>query len=311
MLSKHLYEHVLLTPAQKGATLYAVSGYATATMATRHLQELQERKKAAHIRLIVGMTAKDGILEFNHKGLCKLAEKDNFKCSYVPENEIPVHTKAYAWFNGQSPLAGFVGSANYTQTAFFRQQKEAMDESNPTEILDYYKQLEKISCLCSHPDAQGLIREDEKTLTAWKESEVASSSDKECVKCSFLDRHGDLPQRSGLNWGQRPEQHRNPNQAYIRVPSHVASGNFFPERGAYFTLHTDDGQAMVCVRVQADGKALHTPQNNSLLGEYFRNRLGVPLDAPVKLQHLLDYGRTDATYYKIDDENYLMDFAVK
>ena len=308
MLSDNLYKHVLITPAEEGATLYAVSGYATATMAARHLQDLQGQKKNARIHLIVGMTAKDGILESNHRGLCALAEKNNFKCSYVLDNEIPVHTKAYAWFNGQSPLVGFVGSANYTQTAFFKQQKEAMDKSNPTEILDYYKKLEEISCQCSHSDAQGLIREDENVRIVREESEVHSAKFPN-VTCSFLDRTGQLPQRSGLNWGQRPEYHRNPNQAYIRVP--VEARDFFPKRGAFFTLLTDDGQVMVCVRAQDKGKALETPENNSLLGEYFRRRLGVPLGEPVELQHLRAYGRTDATYYKIDDENYVMDFSVK
>ena len=311
MISKDLYEHVLLTPAKKGATLYAVSGYATARMAIRHMKELKEQKKSAHVCLIVGMTAKSGISESNHKGFCELAEKGNFNCSYVPENEIPVHTKAYAWFNGQEPVAGFVGSANYTQTAFLKQrQKEVMDESNPMDILDCYKTLEKISCRCFHPDVQGLIRED-KSVRIMRESRPAQFPS---VVCSFLADNGELPQRSGLNWGQRPEYSREPNQAYIRVPAEAR--DFFPKRKVFFTLHTDDGQSMVCVGAQdredkIHGKAIETPQNNSLIGEYFRNRLGVPLDAPVKLQHLLDYGRTDATYYKIDDGNYWMDFSVK
>lgn len=60
---------------------------------------------------------------------------------------------------------------------------------------------------------------------------------------------------------------------------------------------------------QAYDKAITTPSNNSLLGEYFRNRLGVPNGAPVTKNDLLQYGRTDVTFYKIDDEQFYMDFS--
>jgi hypothetical protein len=41
-----------------------------------------------------------------------------------------------------------------------------------------------------------------------------------------------------------------------------------------------------------------------------KKRLGVPLGEHVKMEHLLKYGRTDIDFYKIDDENYYMDFSV-
>lgn len=58
------------------------------------------------------------------------------------------------------------------------------------------------------------------------------------------------------------------------------------------------------------GAGIETPHNNSLIGEYFRNRLGLPNGAFVKKEDLIRYGRTDVTFYKIDDENYYMDFSV-
>jgi hypothetical protein len=67
---------------------------------------------------------------------------------------------------------------------------------------------------------------------------------------------------------------------------------------------------MICVRAQDGGKGLHTTLNNSLLGTYFRYRLGVKEGEFVTKEHLLKYGRTDVTFYKIDNENYLLDFSV-
>jgi len=72
---------------------------------------------------------------------------------------------------------------------------------------------------------------------------------------------------------------------------------------------TDDNKVMICSRAQQNGKALRTPSNNSEIGIYFRQRLGVPLGDAVQLSDLENYGRTDVCFYKIDDETYFMDFS--
>lgn len=78
----------------------------------------------------------------------------------------------------------------------------------------------------------------------------------------------------------------------------------------HFTVLTDDNKVLICTRAQQNGKAIHTPHNNSLIGEYFRHRLGIPYGHSVTKEHLLSYGRTDIDFYKIDDETYSMDFSV-
>ncbi len=55
--------------------------------------------------------------------------------------------------------------------------------------------------------------------------------------------------------------------------------------------------------------AIQTPENNSFLGTYFRNRLNLASGAPVATQDLLRYGRTDIVIYKIADDEYHMDFS--
>ena len=40
-------------------------------------------------------------------------------------------------------------------------------------------------------------------------------------------------------------------------------------------------------------------------------RLGLPNGAYVRKDDLLAYGRTDVTFYKIDEEQYYMDFSVE
>ena len=113
--------------------------------------------------------------------------------------------------------------------------------------------------------------------------------------------------RSGLNWGQRPK--RNPNQAYLPVPSDVQKSGFFPPKGVTFVIECDDGAMFKCVIAQASGKAIETPEDNSLLGRYFRGRLGVDLGDPVALWHLTEYGRTAVEITRIGDLEYYLDFS--
>lgn len=325
MLTKDLFDEVLIQPAQNGANkLYIVSGYATAAMAFHHLEILKENNSQVEVELIVGMSPVDGLSQTNHKGFQELMQTvyaGNFSCSYL--TELPqVHSKIYAWFNNETPVCGFVGSANYTQMAFGKKQREAMTESDPQQGFDYFKELIPQTIYCNNIDAEGIVQiynarsyarvkrervsiqqETETTSVAVEPSLAGLSS----VKFSLLDRHGNLPQVSGLNWGQRPG--REHNQAYIKLPADIARTDFFPDRPTQFTVLTDDGKVLICSRAQDSSKAIHTPHNNSLIGEYFRNRLNLPNGAPVNLDDLLRYGRTDIIFYKIDDETYYMDFS--
>jgi hypothetical protein len=132
----------------------------------------------------------------------------------------------------------------------------------------------------------------------------------EFVSLPFTSKKGgelQVPKSSGLNWGQRPG--REQNQAYLSVPAYVQRSEFFPAAGVMFELTCDDGVVFQCVRAQANGKAIHTPANNSLFGLYFRNRLGVMPGYMVRLENLIAYGRSSADVYKIADGKYYLDFA--
>jgi hypothetical protein len=130
----------------------------------------------------------------------------------------------------------------------------------------------------------------------------------EKVRISLLDKSGNLPPISGLNWGQRPG--REPNQAYIRVPSTIYNTSFFPPIATHFTVLTDDNKVLICTTAQANGKAIETPHNNSLIGEYFRRRLNLPSGSLVTKEDLIKYGRADIVFFKLDDETYYLDFSV-
>ena len=141
------------------------------------------------------------------------------------------------------------------------------------------------------------------------------------VTISFLDKKGELPAISGLNWGKRLEKRihkktgelklvrRDPNQAYLSLKQDARKDGFLPERAFNFTLVTDDGKTFDCVVAQDGRKSIQTTNDNSLLGAYVRERIGVPSGGLVTAEDLERYGRTDYTIEKIDDETFLLDFS--
>lgn len=326
MITSHLFEQILINPVvkQDADELFVVSGYATAAMAFHHFQQLLKNDRSIKVHLIVGMTVQDGLSLSNHRGFQDLMSNHLagiFECSYIMEPP-PVHSKVYTWFRDGKPIEGFVGSANYSQKAFHTNQRETMGTCDPEDGYEYYQSLASDSIYCTHPDAEYFVQIFDDRYLARRKREALQDIDREekdrlvgisgldHVRVSFINKFGEVSQRSGLNWGQRPEYRREPNQAYIPLTADIYKTDFFPPIGQHFTVYTDDGKVLICSRAQQGGKAIHTPHNNSLIGEYFRRRLGVPNGHPVKLEHFQVYGRVDVDFYKIDEETYYMDFHV-
>lgn len=323
LFTDNLFSTVLLQPAHNSANdLYIVSGYASSAMAFHHAEKLKQQNSNIKIHLIVGMTARDGLSKTNHLGFKNLMEQElagKFECSYLI-NRYPIHSKVYSWLHNNTPVKGFAGSVNYSQQAFVsKHQGEVATECNPIQAYEYYQSLVDDSIFCTHQDAEDVIssysdnRFVQPNQEAIKEESTRYNSifGLEKVTVSLVSRKlADVAPISGLNWGQR--EGRESNQAYIQLPSEVYNSDFFPIKATHFTISTDDGKILICTRAQKDnqGHAIETPHNNSLLGEYFRHRLGVANGELVILEDLHNYGRTGIDFYKIDEENYFMDFSV-
>lgn len=321
IIKDDLFERALLHPFKKNNAnlLYIVSGYATPAMASYHLESLRKHGgDSVHIKLIIGMGPRSGIPKTERDGYLRLADENpNIDTRYIV-NGSPVHTKMYAWYKDTQPIEGFSGSANYTQMAFVGRQREVLSSASAEDVKNYFDNiLSDTVDLGDYRINELLVSPQIATVTPAKPDTLSSSilpADAETVTISFLDRSGKLPLGpSGLNWGQR--KGREPNQAYIKIPADIVRKSFFPEKTLHFLVLTDDGKELICHTAQNSsvdpslGKAIHTPQNNSFLGLYFRNRLGLSNGQKVTLEDLIKYGRTDVTFSKIDEETYYMDFS--
>lgn len=318
MIDCDLARKILWEPLKRDVDrLCIVSAYATPNMASWVIKNISGRtNKAIEISLIVGMVAYDGISIAVHEGFVELQkaimpkEISRFCCSYVYENP-PVHTNLFLWMKEDKPVIAFTGSAHFTQPSFSRNRREVMVECDPEEAYVYYCRVVGDSIYCNHGEIEDNITLYPTHPILDKENnpvECLSGSDISSVTLSLLSRTGETGVKSGLNWGQRTK--RNKNEAYISLPAHIARSGFFPLNKQHFTVVTDDHHQLIFRVEQENDKAITTPLSNALLGEYFRNRLGLANGEYVTKQHLMDYGRTDVTFYKLDEEQFYMDFSV-
>lgn len=315
MISTDLFSKILLEPGEVCNQLKVVTGYASPAMANKHFELLP---KHISVDVIVGMVPKDGIGFGAHTGFVNLCnDEPRFRCSYVKPGFKAVHAKSYIWLKDDHPVVAFTGSGNYSQNTFMDGTVEAFAVDDPAMCIDFYQRISGKSISCKDlGDNSGIKFYKEfyrrRAILDFDDKQkvpVPDVSDSESVVLSLLDtRTDETHTRSGLNWGQRDR--REPNQAYIPVPSVIARKNFFPDRANHFNLITDDGQSFDCVIAQDNDKAIETTRNNSLLGVYFRNRIGVELGSYVRKEDLLNYGRTNVEISKVDDETYFMDFSV-
>jgi hypothetical protein len=322
MLTTNLYKSVLINPLEEGVNkLFIVSGYASATFARRHLLECLKLNPNLEINLIIGMSGAKN----DHLAFLNLHEEfsGNFQGYYVNTTPL-VHSKIYAWYNDDDPILGYAGSANYSQYGFFEQQQNnQISSEDPQLIKSYFDALIQRSIYM--PNVPVIIPAGHQTtvIGSLPAGHIFWEIPDTRVRISFLSmRNGELPTVSGLNWGQRLAKNTNPrtgvvsysmrepNQAYLSIKQSARDVGFLPTRAFNFTLVTDDGHSFDCVVAQENRKAIESTNNNSELGVYIRNRIGVPLGQLITRQDLENYGRTDFTLEKIDEETFLFDFSI-
>lgn len=322
MVLKDIAKTLLFDPLSCDVNeLYIMSGYATPTMLSWYIKNLYHKTQTPiSIYLLVGMVPFDGISVSVHEGFIQLVrseqpqEIDKLECSYIYDAPA-VHSNLFIWAKDGSPVLAYSGSANFVQSSFVgRHRQEVMNECDPAESMEYYQSLIDRSIYVHHAEVEEYVVIHPTHAVLDLENSLIEGFDLmtqagyQTVALSLITKTGAPGKRSGLNWGQRPG--RNPNEAYISLPSKIAKSGFFPLEKRHFTAITDDRHQLILRIEQQNDKAITTPARNSDLGEYFRNRLGLANGAFVTRADLDRYGRTDVVFLKLDEETYYMDFSV-
>jgi hypothetical protein len=321
LITDNLFERVLLDPARRGASeLFVLSGYSSAAMVTKHFEVAsKELSIDLAIDLHIGMTGRDGLSRNTLLGLQSIPRQidgRSFNCSLSVLGKSN-HSKIYVWCDDKGPKEAFLGSSNYTQLGFgisssASTHKEVCVAIDPTAGFEYVLASSRGGISYKSPDiADHINLYDEPTVPEFEIDEPDFSKN----TSDFVDLplvmtrtgvRGEVHQKSGLNWGQR--EGRNPDQAYIPIPSTVAKAGFFPEKSVHFQVVTDDGEAFICTVAQDNEKALETPSDNSILGKYFRKKLNLPPGTFIERKHLEDFGSNTVRIYRDGDDSYLLSF---
>lgn len=321
LITDNLFERVLLEPAKRGAReLFILSGYASASMVTKHFEVAsKELSVDLAIDLHIGMSGRDGISKNTLLALQSIPRQiseRSFHCSLSVRGESN-HSKIYVWCDDKGPKEAYLGSSNYTQLGFgisatALTHKEVCVEVDPLVSFDYVMSSAKGGIGFKSPNISEFIDlyDDQAILDVGLDDSNNSFTSNDFVDLPLVvsrgSDSGEVHAKSGLNWGQR--EGRNPDQAYIPIPSTTAKTKFFPERGVHFQVITDDGEAFICTVAQEGDKAIETPSDNSILGKYFRGRLGLASGTFIETEHLQAFGSNLVRIYKENEDCYRLSF---
>lgn len=310
--SDNVVQELLFEPINVGANkLCILASHATPSMASWLLKNYEENGITdIEVELIVGNVVDEGIDATSHEGFKDLHGNrytntwSNFSCCYLCQPPAQ-KDNYYIWLNGETPIKAYCCSYEFTQQSMFRCNRGSIHSRAVAYAYKLYEKAVDRSIYCNHAEVDDLIIVHSSNASFLNSS---ATSEENCVHLSLLARGGETGTKSGLNWGQR--NHRNKNEAYIPLPVNIARSNFFPLNKQHFLAVTDDHHTLQLRVEQQNDKAITTPASNALLGEYFRNRLGLPNGSYIKKEDLIAYGRSDVTFYKIDEEQYYMDFSI-
>lgn len=315
MYTESVAHKLLFEPALAGADqLCILTAHATPSMASWLLKNYDERGiDGVSIQLIIGTVVEEGISTLFHEGFKELHGKQylnsssEFSCSYIYKNSS-VQNNIYLWLKNGEPTSAFSGDIEFTQSSILQEQNKEIIVQNLKEAERVFENAANRSVYCNYSEIEEDIRIYKSDIEI-REGTANAVNTADKVDLSLLTRRGnETGKRSGLNWGQRGG--RNKNETYIPLPIEIAKSGFFPLNRQHFIVFTDDHCALLLRVEQQNDKAITTPASNAQLGEYFRKRLGLPNGAYVWKEDLLKYGRTDVSFYKIDDEQFYMDFSV-
>ncbi len=121
----------------------------------------------------------------------------------------------------------------------------------------------------------------------------------------------EVPEKSGLNQWNAGGRSRSLGEVYIPIPAvvHQQFPSFFPERDIQFQLHLPNKKVLIAKVCQEGKKALMTNPNEALGQWILRDILKLKEGELLNYQKLEDIGLDSVVVYKIDENNFQIDFA--
>ena len=238
---------------------------------------------------------------------------------------IKCHSKCYLWLDGETPIRGLIGSANFSTNGLYTDYRESLYEVGDRDLPMLKGYMDSI-LNSTKPCINWEVTPDQKLP---EPAQVMEN----CDMVLFDPRTGETQEKNGLNWGQAAlsGSHVDINDANIPIrasyikafPELFPSLSYSPERRRgnvheVVDILWDDGTTMKG-RMEGSQPLAGTdnkyPKNfasfprKNLLGEYLRSRLRVPSGARVTRRDLLKYGRESIRVSPVEEGIYYFDFS--
>jgi len=298
--------------------LIILSGY----VGPKPIERLNELPINATV--IYGMYGDKGIQERLHNSL--IYHQNNIDNVNIWYSTIPIHSKCYIWKHNNIIKHALIGSANFSTNGLTTPYREILAETTHDTFYsldEYILRVLNHSILCTDVVLQNNRQQIQKNVNTISN----------ICNMTLLDRYGNVPSASGLNWGHG-QGHVTPNDSYIAIrKEHLRNcPTLFPPKQEFPNVRQngrlqrhndiieiiwDDGYVMEGLlegNQNENGliypKQISSSPRKSIMGEYIRHRIGVPNGSFIIINDLIHYGRTDITVSLIDEGIYYFDFSV-
>ncbi|KHD23899.1 hypothetical protein NM09_15430 [Vibrio caribbeanicus] len=303
--------------------LVIISGY----LGPKPVQDL--KNLPLKVSVYYGMYGSDGINPHLHSKLLQCQAYNNLNIFYCTRG---IHSKCYIWKSKGKIIDVISGSANFSMnglTTPFREILSNVDHSTYNEIHEYENYIKDISIKCDNFISNKNRRHKFENKLSLSTHELVEQT--RC-RLSLLNKKGEVPNKSGLNWGYS-SGNVSPGDSYLPVrKEHLRNHpNLFPPKQQKPSTNTtgrphrhndvieiiwDDGVLMEGLLEQSQDfngikypKAISSSPKKNILGSYLRSRLGLKPTEKVTKQHLESYGRSDVTVSMLTNGIYLFDFS--
>lgn len=338
--TKELYKNIIQEPAKYFNSLKVISGFASSKFLKRVIKDFPDHR----FTLIIGM-ASHGISIKDHQEFKTICTKfKNVKVYYYIETPAN-HMKVYQWYIGEATGISFIGSANFSEAGFFKQDEilsptidifsNLIDEALNKSISCLDEEVEDKVPLYEEIDYEMIESEQHKDTNPHCNKDYTNQIEKNKKKSNtsgislkklllnnlyltaynrvtvelILDDDPHWDTKALNNWNRK---NKTIEDSYIDVERTNQLGqqklDFFP-RETDVRLISDDKTEWTVKRVGQYGKELIVTDGVNFY-EYFKNRLGISEDRTISYNDFYSYGRTNINLYKLNDNEYLLDFSL-
>lgn len=289
--------------------------------------------------VIYGMYANDGIGQKLHNSLIDIEK--NISNTTILYSQVAVHSKCYIWKKNNKIVHALIGSANFSTNGLSIPYKEILAETtyDTFEPLDQYlKQIinNTISCTSAQIKLKNIFKNTSQCTKVGILDINTELNPDICNMVLYDPSTGEVPSASGLNWGQGSKAHTKQNDAYIPIRAHHIKNypELFPPKqidpnkvnnegrkqrhNDAIEIIWDDGVTMEGLlegSYTSNGtvypKQIASFPKKEVLGEYIRNRIGVPSGSKVSKSDLDKYGKSSIDVSLQSEGVYFFDFSVK